>query len=81
MPELNFIHAVVFILGAAGGAIGMFFYAQKHPQWVQDLYQKQRAASMQGTEEIDKLKAQLKEVEMSKLIEDKVREALAKLKG
>jgi hypothetical protein len=69
------------VIGAVGGAIVMFFVAQHNPEWVQSTYQKQRGISMQGTEEIDKLKAQLKEVELAKVIETKVAEALAKLKG
>jgi hypothetical protein len=76
------------IIGAIGGAVGMFFIAQKNPEWVQSTYQKQRAISMQGTEEVDKLRAQVKELELDKLIEGKVSglkaelEALkAKIKG
>ena len=76
------------VIGAVGGAIGMFFIARQNPKWIEDTYQKQRAVSMQGTEEIDKLKAQVKELELDKLIEGKVSglkaelEALkAKMKG
>jgi hypothetical protein len=55
--------------------------AQHNPEWVQSTYQKQRAISMQGTEEVDKLKAQIKEMEIDKTIAAKVAEAIAKLKG
>jgi predicted ATPase with chaperone activity len=59
------------LIGALAGAIGMFFYAQKNPEWVQKLYQKQRGLSMQGTEEIDKLKKQIADMELDKRIEEK----------
>lgn len=68
-------------IGAIGGGIGMFFIAQRNPEWVQSAYQKQRGTSMQGTEEVDKLKKQIADMELAKTIETKVQEALAKLKG
>lgn len=69
------------VIGAVGGAIIMFFVAQKNPEWIQSTYQKQRVASMQGTEEIDKLKKQIADMELAKTIDEKVKEALAKIKG
>ena len=80
MIESAILNIGWIISGAAVGAIVMFFVAQKNPEWIQSTYQKQRAVSMQGTEEVDKLKAQVKELEMSKLSEEKVKEALSKVK-
>jgi CRISPR/Cas system-associated exonuclease Cas4 (RecB family) len=75
-------------LGIPIGMVIMLFIARKNPKWIEDVYQKQRALSMQGTEEVEKLKAQVKELELDKLIEGKVSglkaelEALkAKIKG
>lgn len=68
-------------LGVIGGAVGMFFYIQHKlktdPNWVENLYQKQRALSMKGTEAIEKENAELK-----KQIEDfKAKETYEKLKA
>jgi uncharacterized membrane protein YdjX (TVP38/TMEM64 family) len=70
-----------FLVGAVAGAIIMFFVARKNPKWVEDTYQSQRALSMQGTEEIDKLRKQVAEMELVKLVESEVQKAVAKLKG
>jgi gas vesicle protein len=69
------------ILGAIAGAVIMFFVAQKNPEWVQSTYQKQRAASMQGTEKVAELEKKLADMEIDKTIAAKVAEAIAKLKG
>lgn len=81
MDFLTYLVDFRIVIGAVAGAIVMFFVAQKNPEWIQSTYQKQRAVSMQGTEEVDKLKAKVQELEMSKLIEEKVKEALSKIKG
>lgn len=70
-----------FIIGAVAGAIIMFFVARKNPKWVEETYQAQRALSMQGTEEVERLRKTVAEMELTKLVESKVAEAIAKLKG
>jgi uncharacterized membrane protein YdjX (TVP38/TMEM64 family) len=69
------------VIGAVFGAIIMFFVAQKNPEWVQSTYQKQRKLSMDGTEEVDRLKKQVAEMELEKKIEAKIAELQAKIKG
>ena len=70
-----------FLLGAVAGAVIMFFVARKNPEWVEETYQKQRALSMQGTEEVDKLRKVVADMEIDKKIEAKFAELQAKLKG
>lgn len=60
-----------FIFGAIAGAIIMFFVARKNPKWVEETYQKQRGLSMQGTEELEKLRKQVADMEIEKLISSK----------
>jgi len=71
-------------VGGLGGAIGAFFFIQrklkKNPKWVEDLYQKQRAVGMQGTDELDKLKKQIADMELAKTIAE-LKEKVAKLGG
>lgn len=86
--EYIFTQIPGILFGSVAGAVIMFFVARKNPKWIEDTYQAQRALSMKGTEEVDRLKEQIKELELDKLIEGKLSglkadlEALkAKLKG
>lgn len=67
--------------GAAIGAVIMFFVAQKNPEWVQGTYQKQRSASMQGTDKLAELQAKLDALELDRKVTEKVNEVISKLKG
>ena len=80
MIEYLAIQIPGIIIGAIAGAVIMFFVAQKNPEWVQSTYQKQRSISMQGTEKVAELEAKVKELELAKLVEEKVKEALSKVK-
>lgn len=72
MDELiKYLFDLRIVLGAIIGAVIMFFVARKNPKWVEDTYQQQRALSMQGTEEVDKLKKQIAELEIEKFISSK----------
>lgn len=75
--EYIFTQVPGILFGAVAGAIIMFFVARKNPKWVEDTYQAQRAASMQGTEEIDKLKKQLADVQLAQTIKDIVKSEIA----
>jgi anaerobic C4-dicarboxylate transporter len=77
------------IVGALAGGILVFFYIQhklkSDPNWVENLYQKQRALSMQGTEAIAKenadLKAQIEGFKAKETINTIADAVIAKLKS
>jgi hypothetical protein len=76
------------IVGALAGGVLVFFYIQhklkSDPNWVENLYQKQRAVGMKGTDELDKLRSKIKELEMDKVVDTlkaEVETLKAKIKG
>lgn len=76
------------IVGCIAGSVLTFFYIQhklkSDPNWVENLYQKQRAIGMKGTDELDKMKAKVKELEMDKVVNGlkaELEELKSKLKG
>lgn len=77
MDFLAYLIDFRIVIGAVAGAIIMFFVARKNPKWVEDTYQAQRAVSMQGTEEVDKLKKQLADVQLVQTIKDTVKSEVA----
>ena len=80
---MDFIFSQIpgFLFGAVAGAIIMFFVARKNPEWVQEIYEKQKGITKDARTELDELRAKVAEQELVKVIEAKVQEAIAKLKG
>jgi hypothetical protein len=76
-------------IGGLGGILFTFFYIQhklkSDPNWVENLYQKQRAISMKGTEAIEKenadLKAQIEGFKAKETINTIADAVIAKLKS
>jgi hypothetical protein len=80
---MDFIFSQIpgFLFGAVAGAIIMFFVARKNPEWVQEIYEKQKGITKDARTELEELRAKVAEQELAKVIEAKVQEAIAKLKG
>jgi len=80
---MDFIFSQIpgFLFGVVAGAIIMFFVARKNPEWVQEIYEKQKGITKDARTELDELRAKVAEQELVKVIEAKVQEAIAKLKG
>ena len=80
---MDFIFSQIpgFAFGAVAGALIMFFVARKNPEWVQEIYEKQKGITKDARTELEELRAKVAEQELAKVIEAKVQEAIAKLKG
>jgi Na+/glutamate symporter len=76
-------------VGGLAGILFTFFYIQhklkSDPNWVENLYQKQRAISMKGTEAIEKenevLKKQLEDFKAKELYDKLKADLIKEIKG
>ena len=67
-----------FVVGAVAGATVMFFVARKNPEWIQEMYNKQKGITSDVRKELDEAKAKLAALELDKQIEAKIKELLPK---
>ena len=71
--------------GGVAGIVCTFFYIQhklkSDPQWVENLYQKQRAVGMKGTEKVDELEAKVKAFEYKEAYDKMKADIIKELKG
>lgn len=77
---MDFIFSQIpgFAFGAVAGALIMFFVARKNPEWVQEIYEKQKGITKDARTELEELRAKVADLELDKKIEEKARELLAK---
>ena len=67
-----------FVVGLLAGAIVMFFVARKNPEWVQEMYNRQKGITSDVRKELEEAKAKIADMELDKRIEEKAKEILAK---
>lgn len=68
------------LFGAVAGAVVMFFVARKNPEWVQSIYEKQKGFTGSVEDKLREAEAKIASLELDKVINAKVQEALDKLK-
>lgn len=80
--DLNITHLFALLIGVAGGAVGMFFFAQKNPKWVQEIYEKQKNATRPVLSPVEQKLAEaekkLADLELDKKIEEKINQLKGK---
>ena len=84
---MNFVEWLIdprILVGAIIGAIVMLFVARKNPEWVQEIYEKQKNASRKVLspveQELAETKAKLEALELDKKVEAKAIEIYNKMK-